>query len=248
MDTVSAMSCNVLSRGASFGGGAIRDMPLSPKCGAWDVCGDELDPLKRRADGDSGSRAIHPLPLLRLVGDIRLERLVYRTCSWPPAPVDGRPCPSPLPFVCVLIGEGVEGSVGSELLALEPRALALGGVRPKLRMGESRGLRPRLDMVVRWMSERSHEVESQEVGLVATVTPGTDDRSPPPAVGRIRQWALTLFLPGPAPSLSTFPSNWHSEWLSLPASDGLVDVTALGAVMILWGRGVSWDTQSCLGT
>lgn len=150
--------------------------------------------------------------------------------------------------MCVLIGEGVDGSVGSELLALEPRALALGGVRPKLRMGESRGLRPRLDMVVRWMNERSHEVKSQEVGLVATVTPGTDDRSPPPAVGRIRQWALTLFLPGPAPSLSTFPSNWHSEWLSLPASDGLVDVTALGAVMFLWGRGVSWDTQSCLGT
>lgn len=89
MDTVSAMSCNVLSRGASFGGGAIRDMPLSPKCGAWDACGDELDPLKRRADGDSGSRAIHPLPLLRLVGDIRLERLVYRTCS--PAAFEGRP-------------------------------------------------------------------------------------------------------------------------------------------------------------
>lgn len=69
MDTVSAMSCSVLSRGASFGGGAMRDIPLSPKCG-----GDE--PLNRRADGDAGSPAIHPLPLLRLVGDMRLDRLV----------------------------------------------------------------------------------------------------------------------------------------------------------------------------
>lgn len=71
MDTVSAISCSVLSRGASFGGGAMRDIPLSPKCG-----GDDPDPVNRRAVGESGSLAIHPLPLLRLVGDMRLDKLV----------------------------------------------------------------------------------------------------------------------------------------------------------------------------
>lgn len=71
METVSAMSCSVLRRGASFGGGAMRDIPLSPKRG-----GDDEPPVKRRAVGESGSLAIHPLPLLRLVGDMRLDRLV----------------------------------------------------------------------------------------------------------------------------------------------------------------------------
>lgn len=69
----------------------MRDMPLSSKCG-----GDDPEPAYRRADGDAGSPAIQPLPLLRLVGDMRLDRLVYRCCSWPPAPADGRPWPRPL--------------------------------------------------------------------------------------------------------------------------------------------------------